>query len=147
LQPQQEVHFELGRSIVGQCGSLISQVLFVKEGLHKTFLILDGGMTELLRPALYQSQHYIENISKDDLPSAKYDVVGPICESSDCFGEQVPLPVSHRGDLIAIRSSGAYGEVMSSRYNLRELNTSVYKKIKFNINLNGRDQAEIMEQL
>jgi len=124
---QQEVHFELGRALVAQCGSLVSRVLYVKNGVKKNFLVLDAGMTELMRPALYQAYHKIENISEtDSAESINYDVVGPICESSDCFGKEVPLPVSKRGDLIAIRSAGAYGEVMASRYNLREEIRFVY---------------------
>ncbi|MGF7026369.1 MULTISPECIES: diaminopimelate decarboxylase [Sphingobacterium] len=124
---QQEVHFELGRALVAQCGSLVSRVLYVKNGVKKNFLVLDAGMTELMRPALYQAYHKIENISATDSAEAiNYDVVGPICESSDCFGKEVPLPVSKRGDLIAIRSAGAYGEVMASRYNLREEIRFVY---------------------
>ena len=119
--PSQEIHFELGRAIIAQCGSLISRVLYVKNGINTHFLILDAGMTELIRPALYQAYHKIENISKSSTSTLqKYDVVGPICESSDCFGKAVELPHSERGDLIAIRSAGAYGEVMSSRYNLRD---------------------------
>lgn len=117
----QEVHFELGRALVAQCGSLISRVLYVKNGLKKNFLILDAGMTELMRPMLYQAFHKIENISLPyDTNITKYDVVGPICESTDCFGKEVELPVSHRGNLIAVRTAGAYGEVMASSYNLRE---------------------------
>lgn len=122
--PGQEVHFELGRALVSQCGALVSRVLYVKNGLKKNFLILDAGMTELMRPALYQAYHKIERLSEssatdgDNLVS--YDVVGPICESTDCFGKEVLLPLSSRGDLIAIRTAGAYGEVMASRYNLRE---------------------------
>lgn len=124
---QQEVHFELGRALVAQCGSLVSRVLYVKNGVKKNFLVLDAGMTELMRPALYQAYHKIENISvTDTVEPINYDVVGPICESSDCFGKEVPLPVSKRGDLIAIRSAGAYGEVMASRYNLREEIRFVY---------------------
>lgn len=120
VRDNQEVHFEIGRALVGQCASLISRVLYVKNGKKKNFTILDAGMTELMRPALYQAYHQIENISRQDAaPSVKYDVVGPICESTDCFGKEVLLPESARGDLIAIRSAGAYGEVMSSRYNLR----------------------------
>lgn len=120
LQPYQQLHFELGRSIAGQCGSLISRVLYVKKGINTSFIILDAGMTELIRPALYQAYHKIENLSKPQSHLQKYDVVGPICESSDCFGKAVELPETERGDLIAIRSAGAYGEVMSNRYNLRE---------------------------
>lgn len=125
LQPQQEVHFELGRAIIGQCGSLISRVLYLKHGINTNFAILDAGMTELIRPALYQAYHKIENISASNNKTVKYDVVGPICESSDCFGKSVELPETNRGDLIAIRSAGAYGEVMSSRYNLRDQLNSV----------------------
>ncbi|MBB5634941.1 diaminopimelate decarboxylase [Pedobacter cryoconitis] len=117
----QEVHFELGRAIVGQCSSLISRVLYVKNGKNKNFIVLDAGMTELMRPALYQAYHQIENLSKQDgEATVKYDVVGPICESTDCFGKEVLLQETKRGDLIGIRSTGAYGEVMSSHYNLRE---------------------------
>ncbi len=129
LQPQQHVHFELGRCIVGQCGSLISRVLYIKNGINTNFAILDAGMTELIRPALYQAFHKIENISANNESTnlhLKYDVVGPICESSDCFGKAVSLPETKRGHLIAIRSAGAYGEVMSSRYNLRNEVKSIF---------------------
>jgi diaminopimelate decarboxylase len=129
LQPQQHIHFELGRCIVAQCGSLISRVLYIKNGINTNFAILDAGMTELIRPALYQAYHKIENISANQqstISNHKYDVVGPICESSDCFGKAVNLPETKRGDLIAIRSAGAYGEVMSSRYNLRDDVKSVF---------------------
>ena len=127
VKSHQEVHFELGRALVAQCGSLISKVLYIKEGLNTNFAILDAGMTELLRPALYQAYHKIENISNSNSANTKkYDVVGPICESSDCFGKAVELPITKRGDLIAIRSAGAYGEVMSSSYNLREQNPAVF---------------------
>ena len=123
----QEVHFELGRALVAQCGSLISRILYVKNGIKKNFLVLDAGMTELMRPALYQAYHKIENISADSTnPKVSYDVVGPICESTDCFGKEIDLPESKRGDIIAIRTAGAYGEVMASGYNLRERVTSVY---------------------
>ncbi|MFZ4862812.1 diaminopimelate decarboxylase [Sphingobacterium sp. Mn56C] len=118
---QQEVHFELGRALVAQAGTLVSKVLYTKSGAKKNFLILDAGMTELMRPMLYQAYHKIEKIGADvGAKELNYDVVGPICESSDCFGKEVPLPQSQRGDLIAIRTAGAYGEVMASRYNLRE---------------------------
>ena len=120
LRKNQELHFELGRAIVAQCGSLISKVLYIKNGINTNFAILDAGMTELIRPALYQAYHKIDNISSSSKSIIKYDVVGPICESSDCFGKAVELPETNRGDLIAIRSAGAYGEVMSSRYNLRD---------------------------
>jgi len=120
VYPGQKVHFELGRALVAQCGSLISKVLYIKNGVNTNFMILDAGMTELIRPALYQAYHKIENISNTNGTSQRYDVVGPICESSDCFGKALVLPSTSRGDLIAIRSTGAYGEVMSSSYNLRE---------------------------
>ncbi|WP_164110455.1 MULTISPECIES: diaminopimelate decarboxylase [Sphingobacterium] len=117
---QQEVHFELGRALVAQCGTLVSRVLYTKSGSKKNFLILDAGMTELMRPALYQAYHKIEKIGEGtNEKELNYDVVGPICESSDSFGKEVLLPVSKRGDLIAIRTAGAYGEVMASNYNLR----------------------------
>jgi len=116
----QQIHFELGRALVAQCGSLISKVLYIKNGVNTNFMILDAGMTELIRPALYQAYHKIENLSNPGGPLQRYDVVGPICESSDCFGKAMQLPQTRRGDLIALRSAGAYGEVMSSNYNLRE---------------------------
>lgn len=120
LRSYQTLHFELGRSVVGQCGSLISKVLYVKKGANKQFAILDAGMTDLIRPALYQAYHKIENITSD-APVQTYDVVGPICESSDVFGKAVDLNGVERGDLIALRSAGAYGEIMASGYNCREL--------------------------
>jgi len=126
LKPGQAIHFELGRAIIAQCGSLISRVLYIKNGINTNFAILDAGMTELIRPALYQAYHKIENLSNKALASIKYDVVGPICESSDCFGKAILLPETKRGDLIAIRSAGAYGEVMSSGYNLRNLAGTVF---------------------
>lgn len=125
LSSNQELHFELGRSMVAQCGSLISKVLYVKNGVNTKFAILDAGMTELLRPALYQAYHKIENISSNG-ENENYDVVGPICESSDCFGKSVVLPSTKRNDLIAIRSTGAYGEAMASRYNLRDIAPSIF---------------------
>jgi len=149
VRPGQEVHFELGRALVAQSASLISRVLYVKNGLKKNFLVLDAGMTELIRPMLYQAYHQIENLSrresevgsrKSEVGSQKseirnhspltthYDVVGPICESTDCFRKDVELPQSHRGDMIAIRTTGAYGEVMASGYNLRDRVGSVYSE-------------------
>ncbi|WP_428329202.1 diaminopimelate decarboxylase [Mucilaginibacter sp.] len=129
VKPGQEVHFELGRALVGQCASLISRVLYVKNGQKKNFLVLDAGMTELIRPMLYQAHHLIENISQEKTPdSIKYDVVGPICESTDCFQKDVSLPQSYRGDLIAVHSAGAYGEVMASGYNLRDRVGSIYSE-------------------
>jgi diaminopimelate decarboxylase len=153
VKPGQEVHFELGRALVAQCSALVSRVLYVKNGLEKNFLVLDAGMTELIRPMLYQAYHQIDNLSREpEVGSQKsevgnresvdresqisnlkshivyYDVVGPICESTDCFRKDVELPESFRGDLIAIRTTGAYGEVMASGYNLRDRVGSVYSE-------------------
>ncbi len=138
LRPGQKVHFELGRAIVAQCGTLISRVLYIKKGVTTNFAILDAGMTELLRPALYHAYHKIENITrkhqdhKNSNPTnvnsqqVKYDVVGPICESSDSFGKAVTLPETFRDDLVALRTAGAYGEAMSSGYNLRDRVKAIY---------------------
>ena len=120
LRPGQELHFELGRAVVAQMGSLLTRTLYIKEGAKKKFCIVDAGMTDLIRPALYQAYHKIENISSDE-PMEAYDVVGPICESSDVFAKQIDLNKAKRGDLIAIRSAGAYGEIMASQYNCRQL--------------------------
>ena len=120
LRPGQKLHFELGRAVVGQMGSLITRTLYVKQGTAKQFAIVDAGMTDLIRPALYQAYHKIENLSSDE-PVETYDVVGPICESSDVFAKSVDINKTHRGDLIALRSAGAYGEIMASQYNCRQL--------------------------
>ena len=125
LREGQELHFELGRALVAQCGTLITKVSYVKEGQHKKFAIVDAGMNDLIRPALYQAYHKIENLSSDG-PEDRYDVVGPVCESSDCFGKEVQLPQTSRGDLLAIRSAGAYGQIMAMRYNLRDLAQAYY---------------------
>ena len=125
LRPHQKLHFELGRALVAQCGSLITRVLYVKNGVNTNFAIVDAGMTDLIRPALYQAYHKIENLTSV-LPLQRYDVVGPICESSDCFAKAIMLPETQRGDLIAIRTAGAYGEIMASQYNLRKLPRSYY---------------------
>jgi len=120
LRTGQTLHFELGRSVVGQCGSLITRTLYIKEGAVKRFCIVDAGFTDLIRPALYQAYHKIENITSEE-PKETYDVVGPICESTDVFAKQTDLNRCHRGDLLAIRSAGAYGEIMASQYNCRRL--------------------------
>jgi diaminopimelate decarboxylase len=125
LKTGQTLHIEPGRSLVGQCGSLISRVLFIKNGSNTMFAIIDAGMTDLIRPALYQAIHKIENLTSTG-NAYRYDVVGPVCESSDTFAKFIELPETKRGDLIAIRSAGAYGEAMASRYNLRELPKSVF---------------------
>lgn len=120
LMPGQQLHFELGRSIVAQCGRLVTKVLYVKQGTIKQFAIVDAGMTELIRPALYGSHHKIVNLTSA-MKTQKYDVVGPICESSDVFEADASLPETRRGDLLAILSAGAYGETMASGYNCRPL--------------------------
>jgi diaminopimelate decarboxylase len=125
LMPGQKLHMEPGRSLIGQCGSLISKVLFIKNGSNTLFAIIDAGMTDLIRPALYQAHHKIENLTSAG-NVYRYDVVGPICESSDTFAKYIELPETRRGDIIAIRSAGAYGEAMASRYNLRDLPYAVF---------------------
>ncbi|MCQ2231221.1 MAG: diaminopimelate decarboxylase [Paludibacteraceae bacterium] len=120
LRAGQTMHCEPGRSLVAQCGSLITKVTYVKKGKEKQFAIVDAGMTDLIRPALYDAYHRIENISSD-ADEEKYDVVGPICESSDVFDKEILLNGTKRGDYLAIRSAGAYGEIMASGYNLRRL--------------------------
>ena len=120
LRPGQALHFELGRSLVAPCGTLICRVLYVKQGTTRQFAIVDGSMTELIRPALYHAYHRIENLTSNE-PEQLYDVVGPVCESSDVFAKGVSLDACRRGDFIAIRSAGAYGESMASTYNGRPL--------------------------
>ena len=120
LSDGQQLHFELGRAVVGQCGSLVTRVLYVKQGATKQIIIVDAGMTDLIRPALYQAHHQIENLNSREVLE-KYDVVGPICESSDVFAKDILLPKTHRGDLIVLHSAGAYGEIMASQYNCRAL--------------------------
>ncbi len=120
LRNGQTLHFELGRAVVAQCGTLITRTLYVKKGAVKKFAIVDAGFTDLIRPALYQAYHKIENITSEE-PTEAYDVVGPICESTDVFAKQIDLNGTKRGDLLAIRSAGAYGEIMASQYNCRRL--------------------------
>ena len=126
----QTIHVEPGRSLVAQCATLISRVLFVKSGETKNFLIMDAGMNDLIRPALYGAYHKIENLSAEQrtfFPTHQaYEIVGPVCESSDVWGAGRLLPLSVRGDLMAIRSTGAYGQVMASRYNMKDLAPSVF---------------------
>lgn len=123
----QEIHFELGRAVVGQCAALITKVLYIKKGIKKNFAVVDAGMTELMRPALYQAFHKIEKLNDHSSLVLPYDIVGPICESSDVFGKEVELPILKRNDYLLIRSAGAYGEVMASNYNLRELQYFYYR--------------------
>lgn len=127
VRPGQNIHFEPGRTIVAQCGTLISRVLYVKFGRGKKFAILDAGMNDLIRPALYQAKHKIENLTSTGR-IMKYDVVGPVCESSDRFSKGTLLPETKRGDIMAIRSAGAYGQVMAMKYNQRDLAPEYYSE-------------------
>lgn len=127
VYPGQTIHFEPGRAIVAQCGTLISRVLYVKMGKGKKFAILDAGMNDLIRPALYHALHKLQNLTSEGRVM-KYDVVGPICESSDRFGKNIPMPKTDRGDIVAIRSAGAYGQVMRMRYNQKELAPEYYSE-------------------
>lgn len=120
LRSGQSLHFELGRAVVGQMGSLITKVLYVKQARVKKFVLVDAGMSDLIRPALYDAHHEIQNLTGNG-PLETYDVAGPICESTDVFGKNETLPECHRGDLIALRSAGAYGEIMACQYNCRKL--------------------------
>jgi len=128
LRPGQEVHFELGRSVVAQCGSLLTRCVYVKNGVEKKFVITDAGFTDLIRPAFYGAFHLIQNLTSDSPGNEIYDVVGPICESSDVFGEKISLPETQRGDILALRSAGAYGAVMAMSYNGRELPSAIYSE-------------------
>lgn len=124
LYPGQQLHFELGRSIVAQCGTLITRATYIKHGTCKKFIIVDAGMNDLIRPALYDAYHRIENLTsnkEDDV----YDIVGPVCESSDVFCKDRKIPITERGDILAIRSAGAYGEAMAFGYNCREIPKAV----------------------
>ncbi|MFI3285377.1 MAG: diaminopimelate decarboxylase [Rikenellaceae bacterium] len=124
---EREVHFEFGRSIVAECGELITKVLFNKTtATGRRLLIVDGSMTELIRPALYGSYHNIENITSQEELTKKYTVVGTACESTDVFDENVSLKRSKRGDLLTLKSAGAYGMSMASRYNLHDIPAAVY---------------------
>ena len=122
-----EVHFEFGRSIVAECGELITTVLFNKTtATGRKLVIVDASMTELIRPALYGSYHNIENITSEDEVREKYTIVGTACESTDVFDENVTLRKTRRGDLLTLKSAGAYGMSMASRYNLHDLPGAVY---------------------
>jgi diaminopimelate decarboxylase len=126
LRAGQKLHVELGRSIAAQCGSLISKCLYVKKLQSRGIVILDAGFSDLVRPALYGAYHKIENLTSQSAEHEKYDVVGPICESSDTFDKNILLPQTQRGDFFALRTAGAYGEVMASQYNLRSLPKAVF---------------------
>lgn len=126
VKETQRVHFEFGRAVVAQCGTMVSKVLYIKPASQTTFAIVDAGFTDLIRPALYGAHHKIENLTSCYAQNDKYDIVGPICESTDVFDTGITLPKTVRGDLIAFRTAGAYGEIMASRYNLRKLPNVYY---------------------
>lgn len=131
LTPGQSVHFELGRSVVAQCGELITRVLYTKTTAGGAdFAITDAGMTELIRPALYSAHHRIENLSATadtaGRPMQKYYIAGPICESSDIFAHNIDFPRTQRGDILTLRSTGAYGSIMASNYNMRPIAPSYF---------------------
>ncbi len=126
VKPGQNVHFEFGRAVVGQCGTMVSKVLYIKPASQTNFAIVDAGFTDLIRPALYGSYHKIENLTSTSGETLSYDVVGPICESTDVFDKGIKLPKTQRGDLLAFRTAGAYGEIMASQYNLRKLPNVYY---------------------
>ncbi len=112
---------EPGRLIAANAGILVSRVIYVKRGLSKSFLIIDAGMNDLIRPAMYDAHHDIVPVAEPSpaVPRARYDIVGPICETSDLFASDRDLPALKSGDLVAILTAGAYGAVMASAYNAR----------------------------
>lgn len=122
-----EIHFEFGRSIVGECGELITKVLYRKDtATGRRLVIVDASMTELIRPMLYGAYHDIENLTSTETKHEKYSVVGTACESTDVFNESLTLPKTVRGDILSIKSAGAYGMSMASRYNQHDLPGAVY---------------------
>ena len=118
-----EIEIEPGRLIAGNAGILVSQVIYVKEGEDRKFLILDAAMNDLIRPAMYEAHHDIEPVIEPQAGAERvtYDVVGPVCESGDTFAKGREMAQMNAGDLVAFRSAGAYGAVMSSEYNTRPL--------------------------
>ena len=110
---------EPGRLIAANAGILVSRVIYVKEGEAKRFLIIDAGMNDLIRPAMYDARHEIVAVEGPGSADQRYDVVGPVCETSDRFARDCALPAMKSGDLVAILSAGAYGRVMASAYNAR----------------------------
>ncbi|MBU3034607.1 diaminopimelate decarboxylase [Tritonibacter mobilis] len=118
-----EIEIEPGRLVAGNAGIMVSKVIYVKEGEGRDFLILDGAMNDLIRPAMYEAYHDIIPVVEPTpgLEPKPYDIVGPVCESGDTFAKQRQMPPLGAGDLVAFRSAGAYGAVMSSEYNSRPL--------------------------
>ena len=120
LDNQVKIHFELGRSLVAQCGIMLSKVLFIKNTAGTKFAIIDAGMNDLMRPALYEAKHLIINLSDASIQNT-YHIVGPVCESTDVFAKNVIMPELKRGDKVAVLTSGAYGRVLANQYNRREM--------------------------
>ena len=125
-----EIEIEPGRLIAGNAGLMVSEVIYVKEGEDREFLIIDGAMNDLIRPAMYDAHHDIIPVVEPapGAEPAKYDIVGPVCESGDTFAKHRTMTPMHAGDLVAFRSAGAYGAVMSSEYNSRPLIPEVLVK-------------------
>jgi diaminopimelate decarboxylase len=118
-----EIEIEPGRLIAGNAGLMVSEVIYVKEGEDREFLIIDGAMNDLIRPAMYEAHHDIISVVEPaaGIEMAKYDIVGPVCESGDTFAKHRTMPPMKSGELVAFRSAGAYGAVMASEYNSRPL--------------------------
>ncbi len=117
---QVKIHFELGRSLVAQCGIMLSKVLYIKNTVGTKFAIIDAGMNDLMRPALYEAKHLIINLSADKI-NETYHIVGPVCESTDIFARNLTISELKRGDMVAILTSGAYGRVLANQYNRRAM--------------------------
>ncbi len=122
--------FEPGRLIMGNAGILVTKVVYVKDGASRRFVIIDAAMNDLIRPAMYDARHEIVPVSKPrpDAGLQPVDVVGPVCETGDTFATELELPPVEQSELLAIRSAGAYGAVMSSTYNSRALVPEVLVK-------------------
>jgi diaminopimelate decarboxylase len=118
-----EIEIEPGRLITGNAGILVTKVIYLKNGEGRDFLILDGAMNDLIRPAMYEAHHDIIPVKEAEVgvEPQPYDIVGPVCESGDTFAKERMMPPLGAGDLVAFRSAGAYGAVMASEYNTRPL--------------------------
>ena len=142
-----EIEIEPGRLIVGNAGILVSSVLGVKNGGNRNFLILDAAMNDLIRPAMYDAYHDIIPVKQTNSPEAVYDVVGPVCETGDTFAKKRKMPELSESDLVAFRSAGAYGAVMSSEYNTRPLIPEVMvNKNEFSIIRKRPSYEEIIDR-
>ncbi|MBL4612725.1 MAG: diaminopimelate decarboxylase [Emcibacter sp.] len=123
-----KIIIEPGRLLVGNAGILVSKVIYIKQGEGRKFLIIDAAMNDLVRPSMYDAYHEIVPVRQNDSTPSAYDIVGPVCETGDTFARDRELPDLQSGDLVAIRSAGAYGAVMSSTYNTRRLIPEVLVK-------------------